>query len=468
MDLVEAFSFSTITNNGYGTTNYGTSLFPLIGLTSDITNNIAKGVAAYAWGDHALAGYLTSIPTFQQSVNSGNGATNVGLLVGITDMSGSGRYANGTGMNVTNIGAGFGGSQVGVNEGEAKIGVVSHGSIQRLYNRGKAIIGNAVYGAGQFGWVGAGGSATNDGIGAFQLLVLGSNEVATTTSGGGGSILLGSGVASNYYAIAAGDGAVTHGNGSITAMGGFWGDMSHMYGLTPSQVIAAGGLTNVTSSTNLVVNLIGSLLYDTEGSNLHFEIDYSYNPDFSNFLSYSSTNSVTNWNYFNGTSFAPLTTNGLFAAYQGNPWSCLTLSGIGVQASNVYVRARAWDGMDWGSYFAGIARAGSVVIGGGNGANITESPTNVVTFLTASSGTGTITAATSFWALPIIWSNAYLKVDMSVFPTNLACKFYLDIFGDKAIFDNVTLTNRVSDLDPDRWNNIEFRKGYGQTIFIGR
>jgi hypothetical protein len=72
-------------------------------------------------------------------------------------------------------------------------------------------------------------SATNNAIGAMQLMNLGSiangNKHALTTSEGGGSLLLGGGTISNKHAIVAGsddNSQVSHGDGSITAGGGFW------------------------------------------------------------------------------------------------------------------------------------------------------------------------------------------------------------------------------------------------------
>jgi hypothetical protein len=52
---------------------------------------------------------------------------------------------------------------------------------------------------------------------------------------------MGAGTASNRYSIVAGDGQESHGDGSITAGGGFYGDISGTTGLTPAQVAAAGG-----------------------------------------------------------------------------------------------------------------------------------------------------------------------------------------------------------------------------------
>jgi len=246
----------------------------------------------------------TATQTLQQVVDAGNGATNVGSLAGVTDLSGTGRRVFGTGLNVTNIdAAAVGASQSGVNNGGTQtISGSAYGASQSGYNKtgtqtigsgangasqsgnnggaqtinnyadgasqsgrnyGTQTIGERAYGAQQRGQINVTATATNNGIGAVQLLDLTNGQQAVTTAGGAGSILLGAGTASNRYAIVAGDGQQSHGNGSITAGGGFWGSGAGIPDLVPTnRTITINGTTKAfdanVSFTVDATNAVGS------------------------------------------------------------------------------------------------------------------------------------------------------------------------------------------------------------------
>jgi hypothetical protein len=204
---------------------------------------------------------LTNVPTLQAVVTAGNTATNIG------DLTITGRVVHGYGMNVTNIAADAlgaqqagrnfgpmtmtiaggadgaqqagqnnggtmlidafsdGAQQAGQNNGTMTIGISSYGAQQVGHNMGTMTIGEAASGAQQRGYVAYTAYATNNAIGAWQLLNLTNGQSATVTSNGSASIGLGACVVSNKQSIVAGDGQVSHGNGSMTAGGGFhWGD----------------------------------------------------------------------------------------------------------------------------------------------------------------------------------------------------------------------------------------------------
>jgi hypothetical protein len=134
--------------------------------------------------------------------------------------------------------------------GRMSVGAYSAGASQAGIADGVMEIGGGANGAMQRGRTQS-GTATNNGVGALQLFDLGPGQEATTTADGAGSIVLGAGTATNKYVIVAGDGQVSHGAGSITAGGGFFGD--------------AGGLTNVpgnvgffASGTNILIVIGGT------------------------------------------------------------------------------------------------------------------------------------------------------------------------------------------------------------------
>lgn len=129
-------------------------------------------------------------------------------------------YAGGT------IGASsYGNTQIGRNGNQMEIGNSVFCAEQRLYSEGSSYIGGGSLGASQYGYIHMVCSATNLASGAMQLLALDNSRTssnALTTADAHGSLLLGGGIASNRYAIVAGDLQVSHGEASITAGGGFW------------------------------------------------------------------------------------------------------------------------------------------------------------------------------------------------------------------------------------------------------
>ena len=177
-------------------------------------------------------------------------------------------YAIGAGQfgvnnGVQTIGArAFGSMQIGWNDGNCQaIGEDSIGARQSGYNLGSQVIGNNVAGASQQGFVAAWASATNNGVGAMQILELFNGEHALTTSEGAASLLLGAGVVSHKNAIVAGNGGHSHGDGSITATGGFFGNATSASVVTGSQsntlkTALQPGATNALwiAMTNLVTN----------------------------------------------------------------------------------------------------------------------------------------------------------------------------------------------------------------------
>ena len=152
----------------------------------------------------------------------GDGAS----ITNVSDMAGTGRRVWGTGVSVSDIEATAVGAQIsGEYTGTPAIGSGADGAHIIGSFAGAPTIGDGAYGARIIGSSSnPTDTATNNGIGAIQLLDLSSGQDALITTGGDGSILLGAGIASNKYSIVAGDGGVSHGDGSITAEGGFYTD----------------------------------------------------------------------------------------------------------------------------------------------------------------------------------------------------------------------------------------------------
>lgn len=167
-----------------------------------------------------------------------------------------------------------GASQWGYAEGgKFKITQWSMGAMQRGHVYGSALMymGPGARGAEQAGLLCYQSTASNSAIAAVQLFSFDNASIpqhALTTPDGAASILLGAGVSSNRNAIVAGDGQASHGNGSITAGGGFYGNGSNLTGITAAQVegaltqeqadqrylAAVGGAVSSLAVTNLSVS----------------------------------------------------------------------------------------------------------------------------------------------------------------------------------------------------------------------
>jgi hypothetical protein len=135
------------------------------------------------------------------------------------------------------------------------------GAMQCGVNYGIMSMGVGAWGAQQHGGISvqetlSGNSectatATNNAKGAMQLFSLTNGQHAFTTTNGAASILLGAGTSSNRNAIVAGDGQESHGDGSITAGGGFYGSGGSLTGLTVGQVAGAVAIETGSAATNL-------------------------------------------------------------------------------------------------------------------------------------------------------------------------------------------------------------------------
>jgi hypothetical protein len=186
-----------------------------------------------------------------------SGAHQAGLNSGTTMTIGD--YARGAQQSGVNVGTmtigsdAVGAQQDGFNYGTMAIGQGSMGAMQRLFvgssSFERAIIGNYCYGASQFGMVYY-AAATNDAIGAMQLLNLSAGQSATITADGDASIGLGACVVSNKQSIVAGDGQQSHGDATITAGGGFYvGETPVVTNYAATPFDAAVTITNTSAMT---------------------------------------------------------------------------------------------------------------------------------------------------------------------------------------------------------------------------
>jgi hypothetical protein len=230
---------------------------------SNVVALATQGVTAVSLG--AITNETDTLATVLARGNDA-GSRSVSNLV---DISGSGRIAFGENMTLGNISANaYGAQQSGskLSGSIMTIGNYGYGAEQRgsvgptasmrmgencgassqygyLTTGGDMEIGSQGLTAVQRGSVGASrmyadgaaaqqygylfnASATNLGRGALQIFDL-TTQHALTTAGGAASILLGAGTSSNKNAIVActaAGGEVSHGDGSITAGGGFYGN----------------------------------------------------------------------------------------------------------------------------------------------------------------------------------------------------------------------------------------------------
>ena len=221
-------------------------------------NEGTQTIGNYAYGaiQSGLNGYIQSIG------DNSYGASQSGQNGGSQTI---GNYAHGA-------------SQSGQNGGSQMIGIYACGAIQSGLNDGTQTIGNYAYGSMQRGALSYNSSATNNASGAVQIFSLTNGQHALTTADGAASLLVGAGTISNKNTIVVGDDEYSHGVGSITAGGGFFGSgtgitiggtniqdvinqrveksggtatnlsVSGTLNLNGEQVISAAGVTNVAIS----------------------------------------------------------------------------------------------------------------------------------------------------------------------------------------------------------------------------
>ena len=179
---------------------------------SMLTNGTRAMSANLPMGGHSVTGLLNiAMAGCWQSMSGGGSST--------IDTGTSGASQAGYNIGTQSIGHyAFGASQRGYNSGTQSIEQYAYGASQIGNNNGTQSIGQYAFGASQIGDVTVpSATATNNGVGAIQLMRLTSNQHALTTSGGQASILLGAGTVSNKNSFVAGDGNVSHGDGSVTA-----------------------------------------------------------------------------------------------------------------------------------------------------------------------------------------------------------------------------------------------------------
>jgi hypothetical protein len=114
----------------------------------------------------------------------------------------------------------------------------------------------------------------------------------------------------------------------------------------------------------LVLNLSGLLIYDAAGSNLHFEVEIATNSAFAASTRHCTTNSVSGWEYFNGGEYAAFPEAGLPEAYHDIDGKASVIFKPGIASSSHYVRARAWNGLDWSDMRAAHG-SGTIRVGAG-------------------------------------------------------------------------------------------------------
>jgi hypothetical protein len=277
-------------------------------ITASDTNN---WTTAWSWGNHGAAGYVTYSMTGNLNAAS-HDITNLQLLQGtgnvqlvrdggctISTSSTHGNIQLGASVGDMGISNNVAGAiQQGSCGGVMSINTGANGACQAGTAMGRMVIGSGALGARQYGYVPSGAAATNRGVGAVQLLDLTTGQRAETTTGGDGSLLLGAGTNSHRYAIVAGDGQTSHGDGSITAGGGFYGagtgltaiPGANVSGTVPSAAFATSAGT-AAIATGLVDNATITVAPPTASNS---PVDYA---TFSsalvgNFVSFFTTNQV--------------------------------------------------------------------------------------------------------------------------------------------------------------------------------
>ena len=200
---------SLVTNNsGAGSLQ----LFDFSGVDAKTSSVSASACIVLGGGN---ASHKNSIVAGDGQVSHGDGSITSGSgfwSPRIHDTDGDGRSFWG-GDSISGVAGGL--SSI---SGGAK-GASQHG----YFINNVATISNAM-GAGQCGYASNTGASISNtaGHGSLQLFYFNTPKTSVVTSAGSASIVLGAGTASNMNSIVAGDNQVSHGDGSVSAGGGFW------------------------------------------------------------------------------------------------------------------------------------------------------------------------------------------------------------------------------------------------------
>lgn len=107
-------------------------------------------------------------------------------------------------------------------------------------------------------------------------------------------------------------------------------------------------------SKPIVIEFSGNIVVDANDpkSNLNFEVDISSSASFSTMLVRAKTlTTPSGWEYWNGISMQPMTSNGLAPTYQDSDIGMVTYTWSGgVAGSTYYARYRSGFGDVWGDY----------------------------------------------------------------------------------------------------------------------
>ncbi len=226
-----------------------------------------------------LAALTNETDTLATVLSRGNNAAGQSAT-NFADIQGTGNMVLGSGFTLDSIGVNaYGAGIFGTDfyNGDTTIGSGSCGSFIRgtlgflpvtiapgVYGasiEGYMVVittmGRVASGAAIHGVVGSSQIATNGGAGAVQLLDgpnAPSPATATTSADGGASLMLGFATITNKESIVAGTGQESHGDGSITAGGGFYGPSATLTAtLTASNIIqTAGGWDDLLFPANTI------------------------------------------------------------------------------------------------------------------------------------------------------------------------------------------------------------------------
>jgi hypothetical protein len=160
-------------------------------------------------------------------------------------------------------------------------------------------------------------------------------------------------------------GVVSFDGGSLTEIDTITatGVMSAADPVADSNLVTKGyAEVNYAKPNHAYINIGGLIVYDEEGDNLHLQVDYSTAPDFSNAVSAVTTNSRANWLYFNGTSYHSFPSEGITMNQQDIMLGAVLYQiPADIASTGIYVRVRAYDGIDWGDYVTAFGY-GSVTV----------------------------------------------------------------------------------------------------------
>ena len=116
------------------------------------------------------------------------------------------------------------------------------------------------------------------------------------------------------------------------------------------------------SPDGLYIHFTHPLVYDSSGGNLHFEVRFDTDPEFSSEIVRSTQTNVNGWWFFNGSSYQPFPSSGLPELfYLNKEFASVIYIHDEVLSETQFIKGRSFNGLDYSTFRTSYGR-GSILL----------------------------------------------------------------------------------------------------------